>query len=150
MKILFPVCLLEDEPMTEKNIEKAIRDFLADYISAGSILEPELNVTVHELITDKNTVRTHITNWNADILSAFKEAAANMDGELDTQETFEVKNRARDIDNDWSLNSNFAILSDQKDIYPVSTCITNTNRRDITDNPSQYAIVTCTIVDNGY
>lgn len=150
MKILFPICLLEDEPMTEKNVEKAIRDFLADYMSAGSILEPELNVTVHELITDKNTVRTHITTWNADILQAFKKAVTNMDGELDTQETFEIKNRARDLDNDWSLNSSFAILSDQKDIYPVSTCITNTNRRDITNNPSQYAIAICTIVDNGY
>lgn len=150
MKILFPICLLEDEPMTEKNVEKAIRDFLADYLSAGSILEPELNVTVHELITDKNAVKTHIANWNADILQAFKGAVANMDGELDTQETFNIKNRARDLDNDWSLNSNFAILSSQEGFYPVNTCVTATNNREITDNPDQYAITICTIVDNGY
>lgn len=150
MKILFPVCLLEDEPMTEKNVEKAIRDFLADYLSAGSILEPELNVTVHELITDKNAVKTHIANWNADILSAFKGAVANMDGELDTQETFKIKNLTRDLDNDWSLNSNFAILSSQEGFYPVNTCVTNTNRQEITDNPDQHAIAICTIVDNGY
>lgn len=150
MKILFPVCLLEDEPMTEKNIETAIRDFLADYLSTGSILEPELNVTVHELITDKNAVKTHIANWNADILSAFQEAVANMDGELDTQETFGIKNRARDLDNDWSLNSNFAILGSVEDIPLVDTCITAANRREITDNPDQHAIAICTIVDNGY
>lgn len=150
MKILFPISILEDEPMTEKNAERAIRDFLADYMSAGSIIEPELTVTIHELITDPNAVQTHIANWNSDITNAFQEAVANMCDELDTQETFTVKNRAKDLDNDWCLNSNFAILGTTTDICPVNTCITNVNRQDVTNHSNQYTIAMCSIVDDGY
>lgn len=145
MDVLFPTDLV-DGKLNKESAAKAISRVLTDWLSAGSITEPDVTVTVAELSTDLATIKHNINHWNENLYKTFRHAVEELDEICDTQKTFDCKIAARDIDNDWNPLSRFAILSDH-DNNPnfVNTCVNDYNKDEVLTNPKNYAIAVCSV-----
>lgn len=145
MNVLFPKSLVTGK-LTEQSAGNAIKHVLTNWLSAGKITEPEVEVYVSELRTDPAVVENCISNWNKALYKAFQRTVEELDEICDTQKTFACKIAARDLDNDWNPLSKFTILSDP-DENPnfVNTCVNGWNEEEVRSHPENYAMAVCTI-----
>lgn len=145
MNILFPKALVDGD-LNKKSAGRAIRHILENWLSAGKVTEPEVEVHVSELRTDPAVVENCIDNWNKALYKAFQRTVEELDEICDTQKTFACKIAARDIDNDWNPLSKFTILSDP-DENPnfVNTCVNGWNEKEIRSRPENYAMAVCSV-----
>lgn len=145
MNVLFPISIIDGD-LNKKSTETAIKRVLTDWLSAGKIAEPEVEVHVSELRTNHNVVENCISNWNKALYKAFQRTVEELDEICDTHKTFACKIAARDIDNDWNPLSKFTILSDP-DENPnfVNTCVNGWNEEEVRSHPENYAMAICTV-----
>lgn len=147
MNVLFPKSLVTGK-LTEQSAGNAIKRVLTDWLSAGKITEPEVEVCVSDfwLRTDQAVVENCINNWNKALYKAFQRTVEELDEICDTQKTFACKIAARDIDNDWNPLSKFTVLSNP-DENPnfVNTCINSWNKDEVLPHPENYAMAVCTV-----
>lgn len=145
MNVLFPISIIDGD-LDEKSTETAIKRVLTDWLSAGKVTEPEVEVHVSELRTDHDVVENCISNWNKALYKAFQRTVEELDEICDTQKTFACKIAARDLDNDWNPLSKFTILSDP-DENPnfVNTCVNGWNEEEVRSHPENYAMAVCSV-----
>ena len=145
MNVLFPISII-DGNLDKKSTETTIKRVLTDWLSAGKITEPEVEVYVSDLRTNPDVVENCINNWNKALYKAFQRTVEELDEICDTQKTFACKIAARDIDNDWNPLSKFTVLSNP-DENPnfVNTCINSWNKDEVIPHPENYAMAVCTV-----
>lgn len=145
MNVLFPISII-DGNLDKKSTETAIKRVLTDWLSAGKVTEPEVEVHVSELRTDHDVVENCISNWNKALYKAFQRTVEELDEICDTQKTFACKIAARDLDNDWNKLSKFTILSnpDENQNF-VNTCVNGWNEEEVRSHPENYAMAVCSV-----
>lgn len=152
MKILFTRSILDGDT-DPTDVGNALGREIDDFLSYMDCWSESPDVRVSETIYDPAKVRDAAENWEDDIRHTFDGALERLGKELGTKASHDLKIAAQDMDNTWSLESNFCVIFTVKFDDPdigfetnvISTLIPKDVMEDIKTNPENYAVAICDV-----
>lgn len=161
MKILFPICLLEDEPETKENIRLALEETIDE---TRANVDPDgycVEINISHVYDKPKTIEHYVRAWPAIIREYLRDQCYTVLNHIrlpfeapNEQDVIkDLKAAAKDALNEWSINSNACTIlkytTPYYSVYDTRCQIDDEHTKEILKHPEQYRIAKCTVRKKG-